>query len=188
MKISVVIPHYEIDSSFRKVLNDCIASMKGQYYELIVVEDKIDNLSRKINKGILLTTGDWIVVCNNDIILDKGTLKDTCNMKYVVTPYVNERVEKLFHAHMWTMHRTTLARVGLMSEEYKGFYFDDSDYWMQIEHRGIEIKQLENVNIKHDHPARTLSRLGKDTRMEYNKELFINKWGVTNYERIVKLT
>ena len=187
MKISVVIPHYKIDKSYRKVLDNCISSMKGQYYELIVVEDKIDNLSRKINKGILNTTGDWIVVCNNDIILDKGTLKDTCNRKYVITPYVNGVSEKLFHAHMWTMHRTMLAQVGLMSEDYKGFYFDDSDYWMQIETRGGQIKQLEQVNIKHIHPARTLSKLGKVGQTEYNKELFIKRWGIDNYIRVIKL-
>jgi len=187
MKISVVIPYYEVDESKKEVLNRAISSMKEQYYELIVVEDKIENLSRKINKGILLTTGDWIVVCNDDIVLDKGTLKDTCKFDYVTTPMVNGVSEKLFHGHMWTMHRNMLADIGLLSEEYRGFYFDDSDYWMQIESRGGLIKQLEGVNIKHEHPARTLSKLGKEGQTEYNKKLFIKKWGIDNYIKVIKL-
>lgn len=187
MTISVVIPHYEIDPSYRKVLTKCLKSMEGQYDELIIIDEKINNLSRKINKGILNTRGDFIVVCNNDIILDKGTLKDTCIDGCVVTPYVNGRSEKLFHAHMWTYSREVLAEVGLMSEEYKGFYFDDSDYWMQIESRGFQIMQMPSVNIIHDHPARTLSKLKNDADVEYNKNLFIDKWGIDSYTKIIQL-
>ena len=188
MKISVVIPHYEVDESYRAVLDACISSMKGQYDELIVIPDKIHNLSRKINKGILQSTGDYIVVCNNDILLDKGTLKDMCQEGVVVTPYVNGRSEKLFHAHMWVFSRKVLSEVGLMSEEYDGFYYDDSDYWMQIESRGFKIHQMENVNIIHTHPARTLSRLEQSSTQNNNKALFIKKWGMENYLKIIKLT
>ena len=188
MKISVVIPYYEVDESKKEVLKKAVDSMKGQYDELIVIPDKISNLSRKINKGLLMSTGDFIVVCNDDIVMDKGTLKDTCLEGKVVTPLVNGRSEKLFHAHMWTFSRRVLAEVGLMSEDYQGFYYDDSDYWMQIESKGFRIVQLDNVNIIHEHPARTLSKLGKPGQTEYNSRLFINRWGVENYNRIMKLT
>jgi len=188
MKISVVIPYYEVDELKKEVLEKAVNSMKGQYDELIIVDDKINNLSRKINKGLLLSTGDFIVVCNDDIVLDKGTIKDTCLEGLVVTPLVNDRSEKLFHAHMWTFSRKVLAEVGLMSEDYQGFYYDDSDYWMQIEARGFKIKQLENVNIIHSHPARTLSKLGKPGQTEYNRNLFIKRWGIESYNRIIKLT
>jgi glycosyltransferase involved in cell wall biosynthesis len=188
MKISLVIPYYEVDESKKVVLQACLNSLKGQYDELIIISDKISNLSRKINKGLLLSTGDYIVVCNDDIILEKGTLKDTCLENYVVSPYVNGGVEKLFHAHMWTIPRKVLAEVGLMSEDYEGFYYDDSDYWMQIESKGFQIKQLENVDIIHSHPARTLSKLGKPGLTDYNKDLFIKTWGLENYLIIIKLT
>ena len=182
MQISVVIPTLRTDET---VLQRAIDSMKGQYDELIVIDDKIENLSRKINKGILQSKGDYIVVCNDDIILQKGTLKDTCLENYVVTPYVNGGVEKLFHAHMWTMPRKVLASVGLMSEEYDGFYYDDSDYWMQIEARGFKIKQLPEVNIIHIHPGRTLNTLRKENREHNNRGLFIKKWGMDNFRRII---
>jgi len=135
----------EVDEEKKVILQRAIDSMKGQYDELIVIPDKIDNLSRKINKGILKAKGDFIVVCNDDIVMDKGTLKGHCVEGIVTTPYVNGGVEKLFHAHMWTMSREVLAEIGLMSEEYDGFYYDDSDYWMQIEHRGFKIKQLPTL-------------------------------------------
>ena len=185
--ISLIIPYYEVDKSKWKVLQTTLASMKGQYDELVLIPDKIDNLSRKINKGILLSHGDWLVVCNDDIILDKGTLQDTCVEGHVVTPYVNGRSEKLFHAHMWTFSRKVLAQVGLMSEDYKGFYYDDSDYWMQIESRGYPISQLEEVNILHPVPARTLSKLGSGGQSEYNKKLFIQRWGLDSYLKVIKL-
>ena len=84
--ISLVIPYYEVDESKKTILEATINSMKGQYDELIVIPDKIDNLSRKINKGLLLSHGDWIVVCNDDILLSKGTIKDTCIDGVVTTP------------------------------------------------------------------------------------------------------
>jgi len=188
MKISVVIPYLEVDPGKKAVLKRCIDSMKGQYYEVIVVPDDIKNLARKINKGLLLSTGDYIMVCNDDIIMDKGTLKDMCLENYVVTPFVNGKSEKLFHAHMWTMSRKTLSDVGLIWEGYDRFYFDDSDYWMQIEARGYKIKQLESVNILHVHPSRTASSILTEEMITNNRRLFIQRWGMDAFRRIYSMT
>ena len=183
--ISLVIPYLEIDYSKKTILDGCIESMKGQFDELIVVSDKIDNLARKINKGMLLAKGDYIIVCSDDIILHRGTLKDLCIDGVVTTPLVNERSEKKFHGHMFCIPRPVFAEIGTKYEGYDGFYFDDSDHWMQIESKGIEIRQLDTVDIHHTHPARTISQLPKEGRFEYNKRLFITRWGLNKLEEVV---
>ena len=87
---------------------------------------------------------------------------------------------------MWTIPRKVLSEVGLMSEEYDGFYFDDSDYWMKIESKGFNIKQLSTVNIIHSHPGSTLDKLFKEGRDISNRSLCIKKWGMDNYRKIAQ--
>ena len=186
--ISLVITYCETDPEKKEILKRCIDSFKGQYDELIIAEDKIHNLSRNVNKGMLLAKGDFIVVCADDITLNRGTLKETCIEDVVTTPYVNDRFEKLFPGHMYTIPRRILSEVGLWDETYDGFLFSDSDYWMQIEHRGFEIRKLKEVNILHPHPARTTDRLFKEGREEFNRKKFISKWGIDGYKRIYPMT
>lgn len=186
--ISLVITYCETDPEKKKILQRCIDSFKEQYDELIIAEDKIHNLSRNLNKGVLLSKGDFIVVCADDIVLHKGTLKETCIDNVVTTPMVNGRFEKLFPGHMYTIPRKVLSEVGLWDETYDGFLFSDSDYWMQIESRGFKIQKLPNIDIDHVHPARTTERLFKEGREESNRKKFIVKWGIDSYKRIYPIT
>lgn len=185
--ISLVIPYYEIDSSKKVILDSCINSMNNQFDELIIIDEKIDNLARKINKGMLLAKGDFIIVCSDDVILHRGSLKDLCIKDVVTTPMVNERSEKLFHGHMFCIPRPVFAEIGTKFEGYDGFYFDDSDHWMQIESKGFEIRQLPTVDIHHTHPARTISQLTKEGRFDFNKRIFISRWGIHNLQRIIEI-
>lgn len=185
MKISVIIPHYEVNLEKRKLLLRCLSSVAGQYDELIIIADKRFNLASKINDGLKKASGDFIIVASDDIKLEKGTLRDLCDISCVTTPKVIGSVDKLFHGYMWCMPRNILNRVGLMWEGYDGFYFDDSDYWMMIESKGYRIEKKNEVVILHDHPASTLKHLVKSGQEEKNKQLFISRWGINALNKII---
>lgn len=172
--ISVVIPTLRVGD----LLDKCIASIDGYYDELIVVDDKIDNLAKKINKGMGKATKDYIVVSNDDVILSKGSLDDLCKEGKVVSPKIQGGTPKVFHHHMYCIPRDVYKEIGPYHEGYKRFYFDDSDYWMKLLKAGYEPELSDEVMIIHDHPASTIKTLGRDEEgFKNNRELFIERWG-----------
>ncbi|MCX8158663.1 MAG: glycosyltransferase, partial [Candidatus Diapherotrites archaeon] len=72
MKISVIIPHYEVSLEKRKLLLRFLESIAGQYTELIIIAEKRENLASKINEGLKKASGDYIIVSNDDCQLIKG--------------------------------------------------------------------------------------------------------------------
>ncbi|GIW70222.1 MAG: hypothetical protein KatS3mg101_0969 [Patescibacteria group bacterium] len=87
MKISLVIPHYEVNLEKRELLLRCLSSVAGQYDELIIIAEKRFNLASKINDGLRKTSGEFIIVSNDDIKLIKGTLSDLCDENCCYNPY-----------------------------------------------------------------------------------------------------
>ena len=185
MKLTVGIPYYESDPEKRHVLNACLNSFTGHYDELIVLSGKQPTLARAINMLMERSTADYILICNDDVILNKGSLYDLCDPEHVVSPLVNGMQSKLFHAHMFCMPRKIYEKVGPQFEGYDGFYYDDSDYWMKIEAAGFKIVTNKDVDIIHNHPGRTLHTYGDNSqRIAKNRQIFIDRWGVDNVNRI----
>lgn len=158
--------------------------MYGQFDELIVIAENLDNLSAKINKGMAKATGDYLVISNDDLTMFKGTLNDLCDPDHVTVPTVYGGLNKLFHGHMWCFPRKIYENVGPQWEGYDGFYYDDSDYWMLIESKGYEIIKREDIIVLHPHPATTLSQLKKGGREETNRNRFVERWGKDALRRI----
>lgn len=176
MSISLVIPTRKVAD-----IDACINSMKGQYDELIVVDQLWDNLAKKINWGIEQAKSEFVVVCNDDITLVVGNLKDLCNGD-VVSPAVQEGTFKQFHAHCWCVSRDKYWQVSGMDEGYDGFYYDDSDLWMRFITAGYKVDINPNVVISHSHPGTTLKTLQRAERESFNKERFIEIWGTRGLE------
>jgi glycosyltransferase involved in cell wall biosynthesis len=174
MKLSLVIPTRRIGD----VLERAIKSMEGEYDNLIIVDEMWDNLGKKINYGLSQTEADYVVVCNDDIELTKGHLWNLCDPAAVVAPLVNGNMCKTFHAHMECFPRWVLDAGIKWPEDYDGFYYDDSDVWMQLIKHGVSVRQDFDVDIKHEHPGFTLGTLQKSDREKNNRDLFIKKWGI----------
>ena len=186
-KLGVGIPYYESDLGKREILKDCVNSFTGHYDELLVLSGKQPTLARAINilMAKLAQDNEYIIICNDDVILDGGSLRDLCDPNHVVSPYVNGMQSKLFHSHLFCIPTKLYHKVGKQFEGYDGFYYDDSDYWMKIEAKGIEIITNKRVNIIHKHPGRTLGTYpGNDKRMEHNKRIFLDRWGQDNLNKI----
>lgn len=182
--ISVIIPYRETDPGKREVLARMVNSIAGQYSELVIVKEEWDNLAAKINLGLRRAKGDWLIVANDDLELIKGNLATLCVDKMVTCPLINGGVFKQFHGHCWCFHRHVYANIGPMFEGYHKFYYDDSDYWMQIESKSYPIRTIEAVDFLHKEPGRTLKFLGGDAVMEQNRDIFIDRWGAGALQKV----
>lgn len=168
--ISLVIPTRRIGDSLEK----CIKSLEGEYDELVIVDDDVENLSTKINMGINRSTHDYIIVSNDDIELESGHLKDLCG-DTVISPEVIDGLTKAFHAHMWCIPRWIYKKIGPMHEGYHIARYDDSDYWMTMLNNDIVPIINHEVRVWHKHPASTLKTFKIDD--SYNRQHFIDRWG-----------
>jgi glycosyltransferase involved in cell wall biosynthesis len=171
--ISLIIPTLRVGN----MLNECIDSFKGQYDELIVVDDKDKSLAYKQNKGMRLSRGDHLIVCNDDVLSNRGELKDLCREE-VTCPLVNGGVFKVFHGHMFCMPREIFAITGGFDESYEGVYYIDSELWYRLKMMNYPPITIEQVDIFHHHPASTIKTLSSKEKNEHEgKNWFISKWG-----------
>lgn len=174
-KVSLIIPTLHVADCLEK----CIESFNNQYDELIVVDDTDISLAKKINKGLRLATGDFLIVSNDDVLADQGTLRDLCVDDRVLSPKVNGGVFKVFHAHMFCLPRKVYGQVGGYDESYDGAYWIDSEYWYRLIQTGNNPDIHYEVNIKHEHPATTIGTLSEKERNEADgRAWFVSKYGV----------
>jgi len=183
--ISLIIPTLRIGDK----LNQCINSLQSQVDEVIVIDDKIDNLATKINKGLKQAKGDYIAVSNDDIVWGMGKLRHLCIPGQVVSPRVIGGIDKLFHAHFWVMPKEIYQRaVGTIEGDsdyglpgwYEGYdkvYYDDSDYHMKLRANGYVPVKKDDVTVIHDHPGHTLRTLNLGGVESVNRSIFIRRWG-----------
>ena len=160
------------------MLETCIKSFEGQYDELIVVDDKDKSLAEKQNIGLRKATGDFLIISNDDVVANKGHLKDLCADGRVLSPKVNGGVFKTFHGHMFCLPRDVYSEVGGFDESYKGVYYIDSDLWVRLIKAGYNPDIVESVDIDHKHPASTIKTLDDEQKnvME-GRSWFISKHG-----------
>lgn len=191
--ISLVIPTLRKGSKLEQFLH----SVRGQYDEVIIVDDQIDNLAVKINKGLTLANGEHIIVSNDDVILESGTLSQLCCDK-VVSPKVIGGVNKDFHAHIFCLPReiyektvgtvkgwSDYGKVGYYEGFYR-FYWDDSDYWMKLLSNGFVPEINESVVVKHEHPGWTLNTFEDKRNTEnFNRSVFAKRWGEKAIQKVV---
>lgn len=161
------------------MIDRCVESFKGQYDELIIIDDKDKSLAYKQNKGLRMATGTHLIVSNDDVVSNRGNLRDLCSNQ-VLSPRVNGGVFKTFHGHMFCLPRKIYAEVGGFDESYKGVYYIDSDLWYRLINAGYTPGICDLVDIDHKHPASTINTLDvKQKNVAEGREWFISKWGRT---------
>ena len=176
-KIVVAIPYWESDPGKRQVLYDCVNSLKG-YDQLLVLAGRQSSLPLAWNMCLEMGFGmgaDFVILSNDDVILDKGNLMNLCVSDAVLSPRVNNGVFKIFHAHMFALPKKIYEKIGKFDERFK-VYWADTDYAKRMVDAGVNVGISDNVNVLHKHPARTIGSLGGITE-QHDKEEFVKKWG-----------
>lgn len=174
--ISVIIPYYESDAEKPAVLKRCTQSLNG-HDELIVVWNDKMGYAKAINKGLAIAKGDFLIVMNDDVSLQKGSLRDLIDPNAVTSPIVNGHRQD-FYGCFFCIPRWVYEKVGGLWEGYRISYFDDDDYIMMLKQAGIPMHSVDNVEVSHPDGGRTLHTFSdRDEFFEENRQTFIKRWG-----------
>lgn len=175
MKLSLVIPFMPIDDGKYKVLEDTCKSFIGAD-EIIIVHNMGLGYAKPINLGLKVAKGDFLMVSNDDMQYDGGSLKRLCDEKAVVSPKVNGKSQP-FWGCSFCIPRWVYEKVGGLYEGYRISYFDDEDFYQTLKKADIPMYCNERVNVFTE-GGRTLHKFSdhKDF-FEENRKKFIERWG-----------
>jgi hypothetical protein len=176
-KIVVAIPFWNCDDKKTGILHECVHSLRG-YDTLLVLAGKQPTLPIAWNMCLELgfnMEADYVVLSNDDIILETGLISDLCKPDTVVLPLINGGIVKKFHAHIFSLPRSVYEKVGKIDERFQ-LYWSDTDYCKRMVDAGIPIETNERVNVLHKEPARTLKHFAGITEIS-DKNRFMEKWG-----------
>jgi hypothetical protein len=173
-KVVVAISYWECDPEKRKVLDDCLVSLKG-YDQLLILAGKQPTLPIAWNMCLDLAFGtmqaEYVVMMNDDVILTNGTVAELCKPDTVVSPLINGDVWKKFHAHVFCLPKTVWEKVGGFDERYQ-IYYSDTQFCLKLVQNNIPIETNRNVDFMHANPARTLKHFQGITEKS-DRDLFI---------------
>jgi len=187
--ISLVIPVYIIDNHLKDLTKKTIKSLKGQYDELIIVDDaspikvdwKADKVIRNkknlgftgtVNKGIMAATKDFICLSNNDIELLSGNIKDLESEGYGFPSFIGKS-EPFWDGAFYVFPK----KIGGIYDESYRHYFGDLDKFYNATLIGIEMFRKDNVVIKH-YENQTYSKVNRNEAFEKDRKVFEKKWGI----------
>lgn len=177
MRISVIIPYWEIVPEKKEFLKKAVASLKGEPYEIIVIPNEGTGMSKAVNQGLACASGDYFVVMNDDIELSEGTLEGLCKPNALVSPKLNGKEQK-FWGCCFAFSREVYEKVGPMHEGYEVTICDDYDYVMMMKEKGVEITHNPGVNILSEQ-HQTWGRVPNREEIEKrNTLLFMDRWGI----------
>ena len=175
--ISLVIPHYPFDEEINKTLKKCVDSVLGYDELILVVNDKI-GFGKAVNQGLRIAKGDFICVMNNDVVMNKGSLKDLADPIRVTSPSVND-VRQPFWGCCFMIPRWVYDKVGGFDEQFEMGYFEDEDYIMKLKEAGIEMSCRANINIVTQGGATMYHLPDRAEIYARNQRKFEEKWGVS---------
>lgn len=176
MKLSVIIPYMEVDEGKRQVLADTCKSFTGAD-EIIIVSNWKEGYAKPINKGLAIAKGDFLLVMNDDMTWDSGSLKRLCDPDYVTSPAVNGKIDQNFWGCAFCLPRWVYEKVGGMYEGYEISYWDDDDYQKTLEQGGIKLRCEPTVKVTTE-GGRTLHQFpDHDQFYRRNQQKFYERWG-----------
>lgn len=164
-----------IDNEKYQVLEDTVKTFTGAD-EVIVVWNDGMGYAKPINIGLRIAKGDFLMVMNDDMTWDNGSLKRLCQEDAVTSPKVNGKVQE-FWGCSFCLPRWVYEKIGGMYEGYRISYFDDDDMKETLKKHGIPMRCVEDVNVT-TQGGRTLERFpDRNDFFEENRQLFIKRWG-----------
>jgi len=174
--ISVIVLHYKIDEEDDLYLNKTLKSFGENNYEIIIADEKIDHVTKKINSAIKKSKGDFVIIMGNDNPIEIGRLEDLCDNTCVTTAKINDN--DLVIMTVTCFPRWVLEKIDYCDEAFKVYCFDE-DILMKLKQNNIDIKCINSVKISHSVGGRTTDRLHwYNIINESDKNTFFNKWNI----------
>jgi len=171
-------------------IKKCLDSIKKYYpdYNLITVDDSIgecpfectykneNNLgyTATINRGLLLSKGDVIIICNDDVEIKEGDLDrfSTLQERGIFSPADSASGNLDSFGCIWGMTRETFKKLWYLDETFKHFY-SDREYYKRAKKMGIPIIKWRDIVVKH-HESATYNLLDKESLLEEDRRKYGN--------------
>lgn len=189
--ISVVMPVYFINDELIQLTRDALFSIKGQWDELIMVDDcspiktsefkplvskylvNDTNLSYigAANRGINEAKNEYVVLMCNDTRLVEGKLIDLCREGYTF-PTFQGKASPFWDGAFYAFPKQL---GGLYDKRYKT-YFGDLDKFYQAKQDKVRLEKVDEVIAWHKQSA-TTSKVGRNSMYDEDYIKFKNKWG-----------
>lgn len=182
--ISIIIPTRDSDEKRVAHLGITKASIEKYTTDYEIISCPIgDGMNEKINRGILLSKGDYIVLLHDDVEVTEGWADELADVGAfhvfektvgvhcwggVRGGYCNDPLDSPDYSAFLVISRKALPDIGLTDTFYKEPGWQDNDYGMQIRKAGYQIKCLPGKIIHHALRTAPLS--------EVNRAYFERKW------------
>lgn len=225
---SVIVIIFHRTPELVAMAKDCVASIKNSSkdYELIIVDNASTvrdpyweqhadtyirfsenrGISPAWNAGVKAARGQYIVVCNDDILVHTGWLeglKEAMDQPQagVANVYVEHLPQgagivegyKWFSGSCFMITPQTIETVrkwdrrnlfttdGYFDERFFPCNFEDHDYWTRVMRAGLKLYTNYGISIQHKE-GQTLHEKSLSATFLTNKERFLDKWGFDNQE------
>lgn len=159
-----------------------LASYKGHYDELILVVNDGMGYGPAVNLGLKQSTGDSIIVSNNDVYLKEGTLRDLPFYPAITVPMIEPEPIDYLPRAIFCMPRWIYTKV----VEEDGFfydpsfevgYFEDDDLNRRLDEKNItSIRSTEPLVHHLNGGGLTMKQMGEQKYFDLNQEVFKKKW------------
>lgn len=160
LKCSIVIPCLWTQQKFIDMTFKCVSTI-GITGQIVVVGNDA-SYAENVNAGLLATTGDVIVVCNNDIEFiqpewlehllaplkdhDISSIRTTDSDGWTTEDKITEGDK---FGSIWAMKRKVYETIGGLDESFGKGYFEDLDYQRRAENAGFKIAKNHAGLVEH---------------------------------------
>lgn len=210
MIYSVVIPIYLQTEEQKKIALECLASVnkyKTEDTEIIIIDsgskvnvsefqnedkyiklEKSKGISGAWNEGIRASSGEYIAIINDDIVVYPDWLKhlrfgvneDNAGASCLVMNSegktgINENY-KWFSGSGFMLKRNVIDRIGFFDEQFYPHSFEDTDYWTRLIKSKYKLFQV-CLGYTFHHEGKTVHSQDYGSVGETNRQKFIDKHG-----------
>ena len=164
---------------------------------------------KAVNAGLKLSKADYVVTLNYDTIIhdpkwlakmvirftdDKEIGAVGCTSNYVSGKQATSfnwvhdtEYASLLIGFCLMVKREVLDKVGLLDERYESYGSDDLDWSLRIKKAGWKLAIARDVFVQHiGHQGLMQMPEWCETYHEKGKELFIQKWGQDEWDKLIK--
>jgi hypothetical protein len=175
--VSTIIPFWSYALEADEQLKRCIDSIDAD--EIIIVANEPNArgepcVGMRVNQGLRLAHGDYLVVIMSSVVLQSGSIRDLCVPDTITSPDVNG-LGQAFHGCCCCIPRSIYEERGGWDPTFTAFFVDD-DYLCRMHHGGVAIKCIREVKVRHE-GGRAHALLDTSRLMAENRYRFILRWG-----------
>lgn len=186
MTASLIIPAFHAGKTLYNTTIKCLDSVWQDKLQLILIADN-QPYTVNVNAGLRASTGDVVIVGNNDLEFSGSWLKELLSLipEYdIATCWTSDQKVKLSNGveedakfgSLFAMKREVYEKLGGFDEQFKG-YFSDLDYRARAMDAGFKIGKKLDLVVNHAAKATYQRTDPNDNDFRHGRALFEAKYG-----------